>query len=406
MGKLFQAFNALGRSKSATPEVKRRASFLPPSAGVRLGDEDYPKIDAVFACVRVLSESVASLPLDIMRKTPDGQRAKATDETLHELLRWQPNPEMTAYEFREWLMVDSCLRGNGFAQVVRDGNGDPIELWPLSARKVKVKRKENGRIQYSYNIASKKGETAELNLNPEDVLVVPCFVVGGLLGHGIADLQRDLFSTAKAASDYAADFFANAASPQGALSVQDALDDEAYMRLKESWEKTHSGSGNRSRTVILEQGMTYEPFRLDHEEAQLLETYKFLRSRVAGVFRVPAHMINDLEKSTFSNVEHLDLAFVKHSLRPWLQKWEQRIRMTLIPESRRGELYAKFNTADMLRGDLPSRYDSYSKAIAAGFLSPNDVRRIEDQNPYEGGDTYFIQGANVPVRGEQTGQQT
>jgi HK97 family phage portal protein len=366
------------------------------TSGVVVDEDNVMEIDAVLSCVRVLAESLASLPFELFSwdRIKDELQA-AVDMVVYELVRWQANPEMTAYELRFWMMVDAIVRGFGAAQVLRNNKGEPVELWPLEASQLSACRTpDNRRLVYKYKLmATKSKAQREVLLEADEVLIVKGFAHGGLLGSSLTRLAKNAMGATKAVEDYASEFFANGVITTGTIEVPEELSDTAYGRLKADWKEQHTGKGNRHRAPILEGGAVFKSTALNHEESQLLETQKYKRSVIAGILRVPAHLINDLEKATFSNVEHLDLSFIKHSLRPWTTMWEQRCRMTMLaPKERKNFLFAHDFT-DLGKGDFPSRMTAYNSAVSAGILSPNEVRRKERWNPYVGGDIYLVQGA-------------
>ena len=360
----------------------------------KVNTENAMELSDVLTCVRVLAESVACLPLCLYQKK-EGGGYKAYDHELYNLLRWQPNSEMTSYDLRLWMMVDALLRGNGCAQIIRDGTGKVLELHPLFSAKLGYEYSPDGDLFYTY--PSPDGEEEKVYLSSDEVLIIKIFSTGHLLSPSLIDLTQDLLDGAKGAEEYTREFFKNGAVLSGFIEYPDEMDEETFQRLKQDWTDAYTGSGNRHKTPILEGGAKFNPLNLNHTETQMLESRKYTRSQIAGLFRVPAHLINDLEKATFSNIEHQDLAFVKHTLRPLLCNWEQRLRLSLLSESEKSSYYFKHNTNDLLRGDLPSRFTAYSQAIQNGILSPNDVRRKEDEPVYEGGDTYFVNGALMPV---------
>lgn len=353
------------------------------------------EVSDVLTCVRVLAESMACLPLDLYVETSEGAK-KDKEHSLQELVRWQPNPEMSSYDLRLWMMVDVLLRGNGAAQVLRDGNGKVLELWPLFSSKLKAKRKDStGELVFTYPLPDDpKGEAV---LEPNEVLLIKAFSSGELFSPSLISLAADTLGGGKAAQNYANEFFANGAVVSGTIQYPHEMDDEMFDRLKKDWQENYSGEGSRHKTPILEGGATFNPIQLNHEQTQLLESRKYSRSQVAGLFRVPAHLINDLEKATFSNIEHQDLGFVKHCLRPWMCNWEQRMRMTLLTPEERKTHFFKHNANDLLRGDLASRYSAYAQGIQNGILSPNDARRKEDEPTYEDGNVYVANSTLKPV---------
>lgn len=383
------------------------------SAGNVITADDCLSLDTVLACVRVLAESEAAMPLDLMRKIEEGQftRVKqATEIPLYHLIRWKPNPEMTAYDFRVWLMVDCILRGRGVAQIIRDGAGNIVELWPLLASRLRAVRRPDGRVCYLYKKQDENNKArtpakrtngivqdGEVLLEFEEVFCINFFFHGGLLGPGIVELQKDHIGSAKGVEDYSNEFFKNGGVISGILKVKDELSEAAYNRLKKDWKENHAKKGQRHSVPILEGGTDFSAVNPNNEETQLLEARKYRRSTLAGVLRVPAHLINDLEKATYSNVEYLDIAFIKHSMRPWLTNWEQRLRLHLLSDKQTGEYYFKHNTRDLERGDFKSRMEGYSQGINSAVINPNQARAWEDWDPYEGGETYYRQGALAPV---------
>jgi HK97 family phage portal protein len=371
------------------------------TSGSVITEDSVMGIAEILTCVRVIAESVATLPLDINRyegKTIE----KAVDYTLYDIIRWQPNPEMTSYDLRFWMMVDALQRGRGCAQIRRNGRGDVIEVWPLLASRLRAMRApRGGRLVYVYNKGGKAtrdpkkpnavGEH-EVMLEADEVFIFHAFYHGGLFGPSFTELQKDHFGSAKAADDFSAEYFANGGIVSGIVKVKEQLSEVAYQRLKRDWAENHTKKGKRHGVPILEQGAEFDLLNPNPEESQLLETRKYKRSTIAGLFRVPAHLINDLEKATFSNVEHLDLSFVKHCLRPWLTNIEQRCSLHFLRKAERKVYYFKHNTRDLLRGDLKTRMEAYASGVQNGIFSPNDCREAEDLNPYKGGEKYLVNG--------------
>ena len=380
-------------------EQKKRSgtlskSYLTHANAVEVTEENALELSDILTCVRVLAESVACLPLNIYIKGENGGQ-KASEHPLHELLRWQPNAQMTSYDLRLWMMIDALLRGNGFAQVVRDVTGNVLELHPLYASKMSYEVSEDGIPYYCY--PDPEDESEKVYLKQDEVLHIRLFASGHLLSPSLIELGEELLGGAKGAEKYAREFFENGSSVSGVIEYPSEMDEETFERLKADWSAKYSGTNNRHKTPILEGGAKFTPIALSHAESQMLESRKYTRSQIAGLFRVPSHLINDLEKATFSNITEQDLGFVKHTLRPLLCNWEQKLRMTLLSDEEKKVYYFKHNTNDLLRGDLPSRMQAYSQAVQNGILSPNDVRRKEDEPVYEGGDTYLVNSALMPL---------
>ena len=385
--------------KAVFGEEKKRAGSL---AGNYYQDRNRPQVTSenalelsdILTCVRVLAESIASLPLCVyMYGNNGGQKAK--EHPLFELLRWQPNANMTSYDLRLWMMIDCLLRGNGVAQVLRDGTGKVVELYPLFCSKLGYHLMDDGTLHYTY--PDPDDPEKDLMLEQDEVLHIRLFASGYLMSPSLIELGSELLSGALGAENYTREFFENGTAVSGVIEYPNEMDEETFQRLKQDWSNKYSGTGSRHKTPILEGGARFTPIALSHAETQMLESRKYTRSQIAGLFRVPAHLINDLERATFSNIVEQDLGFVKHTLRPYLTNWEQKLRMTLLSDSEKDMYYFKHETDDLLRGDLKQRMDAYAQGIQNGIFSPNDARRREDEPTYEGGDTYFVNGALMPV---------
>lgn len=378
-------------------------------AGTTVDEDNVMELDSVLACVRVLGESVASLPFEYFNwDRKKDEVVAALDHPLYDMVRWQPNPETTAYELGFSMVVDAIMRGFGCAQILRSVGGVPLEMWGLEARYLRACRApDDGRLIYYYTVRGGSGKKKKVGddkvlLEANEVMILKLFPsAGGLVGESLIRFAAETFGAAKAADEFSAEFFENGSIHTGMIEVPEELSEEAYNRLKKDWKETHTGKGNRHRAPILEGGAKFSALALTNQESQLLETQKFKRSTIAGLLRVPAHLINDLEKATYSNIEHTDLGFVKHTLRPWLTNREQRHRLSLLTPAQRAKSFFSHDLNDMLRGDFPTRMSAYNQAINGGIMSPNDVRRKEKMNPYEGGDVYLVQGAlrdiNAPI---------
>lgn len=368
------------------------------SAGTRVTEDSALSLGTVLCCVRVLAESIAATPLELYwEDRVSDEIVEVSDHRAHQLVRWQPNNEWSAYELWFGCVVDMCIRGFGCAQILRDEQGELLELWPLSAAKMSARRApDNGRLVFVY--AQAVDGKKETLLEADEVLLTRVFPHGGLLGSSLIRLANATIGASAASEDYSNEYFANGVIASGVIQVPGELSEAAYTRLKQDWTERHSGRGKRHGAPLLEGGATFNALSLSHEEAQLLETRKFQRSEIAGLFRVPAHLIGDLERSTFSNIEHTDLAFVKHSLRPWFTNIQQRCRMALLADTERALGYRfEYDLEDLQRGDFPSRVDALTKGITGGVFTSNDARRRLGENPVEGGDTLFVQGALRPI---------
>ena len=370
------------------------------SSGKRVNERSAMQMTAVYSCVRILSEAVASLPLHLYRYTETGTE-KAGDHPLYTILHDEPNPEMTSFVFRETLMTHLLLWGNAYAQVIRNGKGEVIALYPLMPDRMNVDRDDQGRLYYEYTVSNDDAPVnngSRVRLSPADVLHIPGLGFDGLVGYSPIAMAKNAIGLAIATEEYGSKFFANGAAPSGVLEHPGTIKDPA--RIRESWQQTFGGSHNSNKIAVLEEGMKYTPISISPEQAQFLETRKFQINEIARIFRVPPHMVGDLEKSSFSNIENMSREFVTYTLDPWVVRWEQAMHRALLSEDEKKDFFFKFNVEGLLRGDYASRMTGYATARQNGWMSANDIRRLEDmdQIPADlGGDLYLVNGNMVPL---------
>lgn len=366
------------------------------TSGKRVNERSAMQMTAVYSCVRILSEAVAGLPLHLYEYGDGGSKEKAVKHPLYFLLHDEPNPEMTSFVFRETLMTHLLLWGNAYAQVIRNGKGEVLALYPLMPDRMTVDRDEKGRLYYEYNTSSDEAPTMKgstVKLAPSDVLHIPGLGFDGLVGYSPIAMAKNAIGMAIACEEYGAKFFANGAQPSGVLEHPGTLKDPG--RVRESWQQTFGGSRNANKVAVLEEGMKYTPISISPEQAQFLETRKFQINEIARIFRVPPHMVGDLDKSSFSNIEQQSLEFVKYTLDPWVSRWEQSMVRSLLTAAEKKRYFIKFNVDGLLRGDYQSRMNGYATARQNGWMSANDIRELEnlDRIPAElGGDLYLING--------------
>lgn len=359
------------------------------------------QITAVNACVRVLSEAIAGLPLHLYKYTENGGKEKAVDHPLYALLHDEPNKEMTSFTFRETLMCHLLLWGNAYAQIIRNGRGEIIGLYPLMPNKMTVDRDEFGNLYYEYRRTQEDAPTTQgsvVILKPSDVLHIPGLGFDGLIGYSPIAMAKNAIGMAVACEEYGARFFANGAAPGGVLEHPSVVKDPE--RLRKSWNSVFQGSSNSHRIAVLEEGVKYQPIGISPEQAQFLDTRKFQINEIARLFRVPPHMVGDLEKSSFSNIEQQSLEFVKYTLDPWVIRFEQSMHRALLTEEEKKEYFFKFNVDGLLRGDYQSRMNGYAIGRQNGWMSANDIRELEnlDRIPAEeGGDLYLINGGMLKM---------
>lgn len=403
MGLINKLFKSRDHPKIDNRTVGSSYSFYMggSSAGKNVNERSAMQMTAVYSCVRILAEAVAGLPLHLYRYKEDGGKERAIDNNLYHLLHDEPNKEMSSFIFRETLMTHLLLWGNAYAQIIRNGKGEVVALYPLMPNKMQVDRDENGELYYIYTRSSGEAKTMEgvtVYLTPRDVLHIPGLGFDGLVGYSPIAMAKNAIGLAIATEEYGAKFFANGAAPSGVLEHPGTIKDPS--RLRENWNSTFGGSANSGKVAVLEEGMKYTPISISPEQAQFLETRKFQIDEIARIFRVPPHMVGDLEKSSFSNIEQQSLEFVKYTLDPWVIRWEQSLSRALLNEDEKRKYFFKFNLEGLLRGDYESRMSGYAVARQNGWMSANDIRELEnmDKIPAEdGGDLYLINGNMLPL---------
>lgn len=401
MGIFSRLFRA--RDKPQNKTVGSSFSFLMggSTSGKSVTERSSMQMTAVYACVRILSEAIAGLPLQLFRYKEGGGKERATDKNLYRLLHDEPNPEMTSFVLRETLMTHLLLWGNAYAQIIRNGKGEVIALYPLMPNKMSVDRDEKGQLYYTYSRANEEAATMTGNtviLKPSDVLHIPGLGFDGLVGYSPIAMAKNAIGMAIACEEFGAKFFANGAAPSGVLEHPGTIKDPA--KVRDSWNSTFGGSANSGKVAVLEEGMKYTPISISPEQAQFLETRKFQINEIARIFRVPPHMVGDLEKSSFSNIEQQSLEFVKYTLEPWVVRWEQALSRALLSITEKPTYFFKFNLEGLLRGDYQSRMNGYAIARQNGWMSANDIRELENQDRIpteEGGDLYLINGNMLPL---------
>ena len=396
-------WNRLFKPKVEDYSISSRYRLLmgPTAAGKTVNERSAMQLTAVYACVRILAEGIAGLPLHLYKCGKNGSREKAVDHPLYFLLHDEPNPEITSFVFRETLMTHLLLYGNCYCQIIRDGRGQVAALYPLMPNQMSVDRDERGQLYYTYLRSGEEADTMKkgtVYLLPEDVLHIPALGFDGLVGYSPIAMAKNSIGMGLACEEYGAKFFANGAAPSGVLEHPGTIKD--ITRLRESWNAIYSGSKNAGKVAILEEGMHYSPISISPNEAQFLETRKFQVDEIARIFHVPPHMIGDLERSTFSNIEQQSLEFVKYTLNPWVCRWEQALTRSLLSPKEKREYSIKFNVDGLLRGDYQSRMNGYAVGRQNGWMSANDIRELENMDKIseeQGGDLYLVNGNMIKM---------
>lgn len=358
------------------------------SSGVSISPNTALRHTAVFACNRVLSESIASLPLTIYKEDDKGNREKAKNHPLYDILHATPNAETTTMQWRETMITSLNMKGNHYTQIIRDNAGRVNSLWSLETDRITVKRLESTKeLIFIYNTGTK-----EIALKFEEVLNVCGLSLDGMTGISPITYNRESLSLSKAMEEYGGKYFKNSSTSTGAFAIQGELSDVAYERMKKDFTSSYSGMVNAHKPMILEGGAKFESLSMSNEDSQFLDSRKYQRSEIASIYRVPLHMINDLERATFSNIEQMSLDFVIYSLTPWLVRIEQAMNRDLLTKKERNDgYYVKHNLAGLLRGDMKSRAELFTKYTQNGIFTINDVLKLEDMNETENGDGRYVQ---------------
>lgn len=353
--------------------------FFKSKTGEPVNEQSAMAFSAVFAATRILSETIASLPLDVYERQGQG-RMRLTDHPLAKLLK-EPNGTQTDFVWKEYLQACITLHGNAYCHIERDAAARPIALHPIHPSKVQVKV-HNGEKFY---VVNDKETYADY-----EMLHILGLSLDGITGISVLGAASEAIGIGLAAQQFGAEFFGNGANLGGILTHPGRLTDDAAKRLKDSWARSHSGLNKAHSTAVLEEGMRYERVGIPPNEAQFIETRKLQVTEIARIFRVPPHMLADLDaSSTRANIEEQGISFVRDTIRPIVSRWEAELDRKLLREDEKGTLYTRFNLDSLLRGDTKSRFESYATARQWGWLSVNDIRDLENLNPINGGDVYL-----------------
>ncbi len=362
-------------------------------SGELVTEDSALRVAAVYACVRILAEDIAALPFGVYRTTDTGKtRVKGPlDKLLHDMA----NPDMTAYSFRETMMLWLLLWGNAYARIERRA-GYPVALWVLPADRVEVKR-DPPASRLTYHVKDELGKVTVLGAY--EVLHIPGLSFDGLVGLSPIQYAAQSIGLAIATERFGAQFFGNGASPSLALEHPGTVKDPK--RLRENFRAAYGGRNNRG-VAVLEEGMKVSVISVPPESAQFLETRKFQLTEICRIYRVPPHLVQHLENATFSNIEHQSIDYVQHTLVPWMVRWEQAVNAKLLTDAdRESGLYVKLNANALMRGDFKSRMDGYAIGRQNGILSTNDIRRLEDMDlvpETDGGDAFLVNGNMISLQ--------
>jgi len=366
----------------ATPNSRRGFSAL----SVNVTEDNALTLSSVWCAVRAISESISAMPYHVFQKQGKNRIARS-DHPVDWLLSMQPNPEQVALDFWDWALQRCLLWGNAYAEIERNARGEPANLWPIEPWRVFIRRNAAGGLEYVVT-----NQTREYTvLNPDDVYHLHG-LGDGLQGYSVIGMARDSIGAGLTMEQFGSEFFANGArtgavikAPVGVSMPKDAVD-----AMKSEFDRMYSGRGNRFKTGFLDKGMEIDYPSIPPEDAQFIQTRQLNVIDMCRWFRVPPHLVYDLSRATFSNIEFQALDFVTHTLGPWARKIETQTNIKLFGRVQRGVFYSKLNFDSMLRGDMKSRFEAYGLARQWGIYSTNDILELEDRNPVKGGDDRII----------------
>jgi HK97 family phage portal protein len=391
---LFDFLQRRGRKKDRSYNINDPAFYemLLGGSSVTVSPDTAMQLSTVYSCVKVLSETVATLPCQLFKvHESDGSKTIQTKHRLHRLVNLSPNDFMTASELWQWVMVCLALKGNAFVYVVRTDKGDPVELLPLHPDSVQINPAPLNRLIYVAEVGLAPYQR-KLEIQQENMLHFKGMSMDGIRGVSPITANSALLSQAISARDHAGRLFSNGATPRGVLTTAETLSTEAYERIKQSWAASHQGVDNAHRVAILEAGLEFKPVSMSPEDVQLLEARKYNRSEIAGIYRVPPHMVGDLERATFDNISTQQLDFYRNAVAPWIHSIEQRLNWTLLGTYTQE---FRFDVSELVRSDFDTYSETLGKLLDRGVLSPNEVRARLGYNPREGGDEYVSESNNL-----------
>lgn len=338
-------------------------------------------LTAVWCAIRLLAESVSSLPISVYTKQKNGDKLEDTKSPIYKLVKFKPNYYQNKITFFEFIMLSICTEGNAYVKIVRNNSGTPVELICLDPEIVNVVINDN---QLYY-------QTESGVLDSADVLHFKTITDDGFTGISPIDQCAKALKWSESLEQFGSTFFSNGAKPSSILQTDRALSDTALQRLKTSFNNNYGKLKNSNSTIVLEEGLTFKPISISPEQAQFLSSRQFSIEEVARIFNVPPHMLKDLSKSSFNNIEMQSQEFLTYTLMPYINRIEAEMNLKLFRTNELGKTFVEFNVNGLLRGDVKSRTEAYKTAITNGYMSINEVRQKENMNSIEGGDKHFMQ---------------
>jgi len=354
----------------------------PTAAGVTVNEGNALQISAVWACVKVISETIASLPLFVFRRSGGNDRQAMLDHPLHNLLHTEPNPQMTSMQFRETLQMHVLTWGNGYAAIERAGGLKPTALWPIDPSRVDIEINPDRRLVYVVRVGDAPNQETQ-RFTQDEILHIRGPSPDGLKGYSVIRLARESMGLASAAEKYAAGIFGNSSTPRGVLEHPGSMEATSAAQFRKDWERLHKGPDNAHKTAILQQGMKFHPMSMSPDDSQMLESRQFEVEEITRWFNVPPHKIQHLLRATFSNIDSQQVSFATDTIRPWLVRWEQEYQRKLFAGT--PDTFAEHVLDAVLRGDPKSRAETLEIQSRNGIRSIDEWRALENLNALPGG---------------------
>jgi len=361
-------------------------------AGVSVNASNALQHTSVYACVNILSETISTVPLFLYESKISPAKTtklKAKTHPLYDLLLDEPNEDMTSVDYWQLVMLELLLRGNHYSQIVKNNAGKIVEIRPLKNELMQIVRLESGKLAYIYRHTT----MGEVPLESNEVLHFKGISLDGIIGLSPVSYNRHTIGFSMAMETFGSTLFKNGATPSGVVSGKGvtSMSDKAFTRFKESFKEAYTGLMNAGKPLILEDGFDFKPITISNKDGQYIESRKFTKAEIASIYRVPLHMINELDKATFSNIEHQSIKFVTDAVHPWAVRIEKELKRKLLTKEEKKTHYMKFSLGALLRGDITSRYSAYESAITKGcWMSRNEARELEDLNPKDGLDEMIV----------------
>lgn len=377
------------------PQQVADALTVRSSSGTSVTEASALTASAVFAAIRVIAETIGQIQWEIYERQGEAE-VEIDDHPLARLLDEEPNPEMTAFSWRIAMLTSYYLHGNMLAEIERNGGRQPVALWPIHPSRVHVRRDPAGTMYYAV--------TDPDGLNPvrveaADMYHVPLLASDGVTGRGLVQRARNSFGLLLGMEEYSGSSFANGARPSGLLRHPGKLTEAARSNIRSEWEALHRGADKAGRTAVLQEGMEFQAMQMSAVDAQLLEQRQFQISEVARWFNIPPHLLRDLSRATFGNIEHQGIEYQTYTIRPLCRAMEQEAQRKLVRLADRATIHTELDLDDLQLIDRKSRFDAYAVARQNGWMSANEIRDEEGMNPIEGpeGDAYLINGNMIPL---------